>query len=144
MQRCREQRAYRSGQRVRGTLDAAVSVQQPRRVQRVRPRPDARDDRPEAPVEQFAVGVQQHADVVARPFDARVVGRAVAGITGQRDDLGTPVGGDVHTFVARAGIHGDDLGPLGREPLERAQQHPQLRRGVVQHDDDRVWHEAAP
>ena len=83
-------------------------------------RPAARRTRPtSAPrraVEQLAVGVQQDADVVARPLDARVAGRAEArDCRAARRPRRPSVRGDVRAVVARAGVDDDDLGPLGRE-----------------------------
>ena len=142
-QRRREQRARGPGQRVRGALHPA-RVEQPRRVQRAA---RAGGDRREAgsasssssqsglsrtvTSERAAATPALHA--APKPGLSR---RSITSAPHAAAACAPPSSRPVSTTTS--------CGPLAEPGVERAQQHRQLRGGVVQHDDDRVGHGAPP
>ena len=71
-------------------------------------------------VEQLAVRVEQHGDVMARTLDARVVGGAEAGVGAELDDLRARRPRERRAVVGRGGVDDDQLRRPGRRASDRS------------------------
>ena len=131
-----EHGARRPGQGMGGSLHAPVRIEQTRDVQRAWVLARQRGQPRERAVEHLAVRVQQHRHVVPRELHTGVAGGAEARVAGQHEHLGAARARQLRATVARPGVDDDELS--GR--LERVEQDPQLRLGVMEHDDDGERH----